>query len=189
MQPCFASAIVGMSSRPRARPSKGGSSPCSPIAKPSRARQLRSRDCGRIRQAHRQARPAGAPNHRRDNDTFSNGESATPWPSPTVLIQAAGERRGEGDPELDRGSAPSHPHTLCDMSALAPRCILHSAHAIWISGAATGDRQCVSAFAVKCPHRVSRDASLDGDRGARQLEEVMSCCKLSVDGLAMEART
>jgi hypothetical protein len=28
------------------------------------------------------------------------------------LGQAAGERRGEGEPELDRRTAPSHPHAL-----------------------------------------------------------------------------
>ena len=34
--------------------------------------------------------------------------------------QAAGDRRGEGEPELDRRSAPSHPQVLCGLASRTP---------------------------------------------------------------------
>ena len=86
--------------------------------------------------------------------------------------EAAGERRGEGEPELDRRAAPSHPCSLCSMAAPVPaaqvvesrrrvaptmvmrrphRRIFLVSHDGHFSGAATGSRQRATMIAVKCP--------------------------------------
>jgi hypothetical protein len=93
----------------------------------------------------------------------------------SIHEQAAGERRGEGEPELDRRQAPSHPQPLCGIDRLAHRSppVDCRPYDFWwamtptISGAATGSGQCAPTFAVKCPHSVGTDASLDGE-GARR---------------------
>jgi hypothetical protein len=113
--------------------------------------------------------------------------------------EAAGERRGEGEPELDRRAAPSHPCSLCRMAALLPAAqvvesrrrvaptmatrrahhriflVSHDGH---FSGAATGSRQRAPMFAVKCPRpllpKLHLTANASGARSCNRCTAALS---------------
>ncbi len=117
----------------------------------------------------------------------------------SIHEQAAGERRGEGEPELDRRQASSHPQPLCGIDRLAHRSppVDCRPYDFWwamtptISGAATGSGQGAPSFAVKCPLQSSEPtlhltAKAQGARhwgsfGATRAD-------LGAPGLAIEAR-